>query len=85
METRNIKLSKQVSDFEQIVIIERSRFVKEREVYEKEILELTKKVADFQNTTVQERKKSTKEKKVIELEKVLVYERINYDKERQSF
>ena len=33
MDKRKIKLSKQVSDFEQILIIERDKFVKERENY----------------------------------------------------
>ena len=46
LEKRNIKLSKQVSDFEQIVIVEKNIFGKERDEYEKEILELTKKVSD---------------------------------------
>jgi hypothetical protein len=47
LEKRNIMLAKQVSDFEQIVIVERNRFAKEREKYDKEILDLTKKASEY--------------------------------------
>ena len=40
-------LAKQVFDFEQIVVVERSTFTKEREEHEKEVLELTKQISDL--------------------------------------
>ena len=70
MDKRNIKHSKQVYDFEQIVIVERRRFGKERDEYKKEILELSKKVSDFQNIVVNERKELSEEKKEVDLEKI---------------
>ena len=39
IEKRNIYLSKQASDFEKIVVVERRRFAKEREEHEKEVLD----------------------------------------------
>ena len=56
LEKRNIKLAKQASDFEKIVIVERSRFGKEIDEYEKVIFELTKKVSILQKTLEEERK-----------------------------
>jgi len=47
LEKRNIMLSKQVSDFEKILIVERNRFEKGREESDKELLELKKRFQNF--------------------------------------
>jgi len=61
-EATNIKLSKQVSDFEKIVIVERNRFAKERQDSDKEILELKKKISELQKNMEDKRTKSPEEK-----------------------
>ena len=66
LEKRNIMLSKQVSDFEKIVIVERNRFEKRREESDKEILELQKKIFELQKNMEDKRTKLSEEKNGVE-------------------
>ena len=66
LKSRNIKLSKQVLDFEKIVVIERSRFRAEREELENKTLKLTEQVNDLQRTLEEERKQSKEKEKDLE-------------------
>ncbi|KAJ9546705.1 hypothetical protein OSB04_019248 [Centaurea solstitialis] len=48
-ELRNAKLSIQISDFEQIVILERNNFEKARKTFEEKILEFSSKMSDLES------------------------------------
>ncbi|KAJ9548857.1 hypothetical protein OSB04_021400 [Centaurea solstitialis] len=68
LELRNAQLSTQISDFEQLIIIERSNFEKERKVFEENILDLSSKISDlkfkmdFERQQFQSVSKSSEEK-----------------------
>ncbi|KAJ9551501.1 hypothetical protein OSB04_015546 [Centaurea solstitialis] len=47
LELRNAQLSNQISDFEQLLILERNNFEKERKVLEENILDLSSKMSDL--------------------------------------
>ncbi|KAJ9547009.1 hypothetical protein OSB04_019552 [Centaurea solstitialis] len=47
LELRNAKLSTQISDFEQLIILERNNFEKQRKVFEENILDLSSKISDL--------------------------------------
>ncbi|KAJ9557404.1 hypothetical protein OSB04_012018 [Centaurea solstitialis] len=47
LELRNAQLSTQISDFEQLLILERNNFEKERKVLEENILDLSSKISDL--------------------------------------
>ncbi|KAJ9550150.1 hypothetical protein OSB04_014195 [Centaurea solstitialis] len=47
LELRNAQLSNQISDFEQLLILERNKFEKERKVLEENILDLSSKISDL--------------------------------------
>ncbi|KAJ9562678.1 hypothetical protein OSB04_007838 [Centaurea solstitialis] len=47
LELRNAQLSTQISDFEQLLILERNNFEKERKVFEENILDLSSKISDL--------------------------------------
>ena len=78
--SRNIKLSKQVSDFEKIVVIERSRFRAEREELENKTLKLTEQVNDLQRTLEEERKQSKEKEKDLESSEKVNIESPEYKK-----
>lgn len=74
-ETINVKLSKQISDFEKVLILEREKFEKERTYFETErkslnakLVELSIKLSDLEKALEIERKVS--EKKKVEVIKV---------------
>ncbi|KAJ9537842.1 hypothetical protein OSB04_030575 [Centaurea solstitialis] len=47
LQLRNAQLSTQISDFEQLIILERNNFEKERKVFEENILDLSSKISDL--------------------------------------
>ncbi|KAJ9542388.1 hypothetical protein OSB04_028894 [Centaurea solstitialis] len=47
LELSNAQLSNQISDFEQLLILERNNFEKERKVFEENILDLSSKISDL--------------------------------------
>ncbi|KAJ9558506.1 hypothetical protein OSB04_013120 [Centaurea solstitialis] len=47
LELRNAQLSNQISDFEQLLILERHNFEKERKVFQENILDLSSKISDL--------------------------------------
>ncbi|KAJ9541927.1 hypothetical protein OSB04_028433 [Centaurea solstitialis] len=68
LELRNAQLSNQISDFEQLLILERNKFEKERKVLEENILDLSSKISDltikmdFERQQFQSVSKSSEEK-----------------------
>ncbi|KAJ9555723.1 hypothetical protein OSB04_010337 [Centaurea solstitialis] len=83
LELRNAQLSSQISDFEQLIILERRNFEKERKFFEEEkkvfenerksfelnSVKLSKKISDLENQIVFERKDFEKMKNVFESKK----------------
>ncbi|KAI3758822.1 hypothetical protein L6452_06394 [Arctium lappa] len=69
LELRCSKLSKQVSEFEKIVITKRDTFAKERQVLENKITELPKQISTLQDLLEKERQNFKEKKKSFELEK----------------
>ncbi|KAI3746839.1 hypothetical protein L6452_09281 [Arctium lappa] len=69
LELRCIKLSKQVSDFEKILITERDIFAKEKQVLENKITELPNQISTLQDLLEKERKCFKENKRSYELEK----------------
>ncbi|KAI3693309.1 hypothetical protein L6452_33143 [Arctium lappa] len=101
LEHRCIKLSKQVSEFEKILITERDTFAKERKVLEDKVIELPKQISVLQDLLekerqiFQEKKKSfDAEKKISEKRNVGIFKEISeknknlekdFEQERQIF
>ncbi|KAI3714865.1 hypothetical protein L6452_21825 [Arctium lappa] len=69
LEHRCFKLSKQVSEFEKILITERDTFAKERQVLEAKITELLTQISTLQDLLEKERKCFKENKRSYELEK----------------
>ncbi|KAJ9546821.1 hypothetical protein OSB04_019364 [Centaurea solstitialis] len=83
-------LSTQISDFEQLLILERSNFEKERKVFEENILDLSSKISDlaikmdFERQQFQSVSKSSEEKS-LELRKQIVALQTQISDERNQF
>ncbi|KAI3707412.1 hypothetical protein L6452_25910 [Arctium lappa] len=71
IELRCIKLSKQVSDFEKVLITERDTFAKERKVLENKNTELPKQISTLQDLLEKERNIFKEKKQSFEQEKKL--------------
>ncbi|KAJ9544832.1 hypothetical protein OSB04_024539 [Centaurea solstitialis] len=90
LELRNAQLSTQISDFEQLLILERSNFEKERKVFEENILDLSSKISDlaikmdFERQQFQSVSKSSEEKS-LELRKQSVALQTQISDERNQF
>ncbi|KAJ9552476.1 hypothetical protein OSB04_016521 [Centaurea solstitialis] len=90
LELRNAKLSTQISDFEQIIILERNNFEKERKVFEQNILDLSSKISDFEIKMDSERQQfqsvsKSSEEKFFELRKQIVDLQNQISDERNQF
>ncbi|KAJ9567563.1 hypothetical protein OSB04_003529 [Centaurea solstitialis] len=90
LESRNAQLSTQISDFEQLVILERNNFEKERKVFEENILDLSSKMSDlaikmdFERQQFQSVRKSSEEKS-LELRNQIVALQNQISDERNQF
>ncbi|KAJ9536342.1 hypothetical protein OSB04_un000478 [Centaurea solstitialis] len=79
LELRNAQLSNQISEFEQLIILERSNFEKERKFFEEE-----RKV--FENERKSFELNSVKlSKKISDLENQIVFERKDFEKTKSAF
>ncbi|KAJ9556103.1 hypothetical protein OSB04_010717 [Centaurea solstitialis] len=90
LELRNAQLSNQISDFEQLLILERNNFEKERKVFEENILDLSSKISDlaikmdFERQQFQSVTKSS-EAKSLELRNQIVALQNQISDERNQF
>ncbi|KAJ9561787.1 hypothetical protein OSB04_006947 [Centaurea solstitialis] len=90
LELRNAQLSTQISDFEQLLILERNNFEKERKVFEENILDLSSKISDlaikmdFERQQFQLVSKSSEEKS-LELRNQIVALQNQISDERNQF
>ncbi|KAJ9540979.1 hypothetical protein OSB04_027485 [Centaurea solstitialis] len=90
LELRNAQLSTQISDFEQLIILERNNFEKERKVFEENILDLSSKISDlkikmdFERQQFQSVSKSSEEKS-LELRNQIVALQNQISDERNQF
>ncbi|KAJ9560846.1 hypothetical protein OSB04_006006 [Centaurea solstitialis] len=90
LELRNAQLSNQISDFEQLLILERNKFEKERNVLEENILDLSSKISDlaikmdFERQQFQSVSKSSEEKS-LELRNQIVALQNQISDERNQF
>ncbi|KAJ9548739.1 hypothetical protein OSB04_021282 [Centaurea solstitialis] len=90
LELRNAQLSTQISDFEQLLILERNNFEKERKVFEENILDLSSKISDlsikmdFKRQQFQSVSKFSEEKS-LELRKQIVALQTQISDERNQF
>ncbi|KAJ9545388.1 LOW QUALITY PROTEIN: hypothetical protein OSB04_025095 [Centaurea solstitialis] len=90
LELRNAQLSNQISDFEQLLILERNKFEKERKVLEENILDLSSKISDltikmdFERQQFQSVSKSSEEKS-LELRNQIVALQNQISDERNQF
>ena len=84
-QSRIMDLLKQVSDFEQTVIIERSNFQNQKDEYERQILELEKKVSNSKVIQTDSQQSSIENKKAEKMKKDLDTKRILIEKERKVF
>ncbi|KAJ9565102.1 hypothetical protein OSB04_001068 [Centaurea solstitialis] len=90
LELRNAQLSNQISDFEQLLILERNKFEKERKVLEENILDLSSKISDlaikmdFERQQFQSVTKSSEEKS-LEFRNQIVALQIQISDERNQF
>ncbi|KAJ9551210.1 hypothetical protein OSB04_015255 [Centaurea solstitialis] len=90
LELRNAQLSNQISDFEQLLILERNNFEKERKVFEENILDLSSKISDlaikmdFERQQFQSVSKSSEEKS-LELRNQIVALQNQISDERNQF
>ncbi|KAJ9564484.1 hypothetical protein OSB04_000450 [Centaurea solstitialis] len=90
LELRNAQLLTQISDFEQLIILERSNFEKERKVFEENILDLSSKFSDlaikmdFERQQFQSVSKSSEEKS-LELRNQIVALQNQISDERNQF
>ncbi|KAJ9553680.1 hypothetical protein OSB04_017725 [Centaurea solstitialis] len=90
LELRNAQLSNQISDFEQLLILERNNFEKERKVFEENILDLSSKIydlaikMDFERQQFQSVSKSSEEKS-LELRNQIVALQNQISDERNQF
>ncbi|KAJ9547298.1 hypothetical protein OSB04_019841 [Centaurea solstitialis] len=90
LESRNAQLSTQISDFEQLLILERNNFEKERKVLEENILDLSSKISDlaikmdFERQQFQTVSKSSEEKS-LELRNQIVALQNQISDERNQF
>ncbi|KAJ9535957.1 LOW QUALITY PROTEIN: hypothetical protein OSB04_un000880 [Centaurea solstitialis] len=90
LELRNAQLSTQISDFEQLLILERNIFEKERKVLEENILDLSSKISDlaikmdFERQQFQSVSKSSEEKS-LELRNQIVALQNQISDERNQF
>ncbi|KAJ9553545.1 hypothetical protein OSB04_017590 [Centaurea solstitialis] len=90
LELRNAQLSTQISDFEQLIILERNNFEKERKVFEENILDLSSKISDlaikmdFERQQFQSANKSSEEKS-LELRNQIVALQNQISDERNQF
>ncbi|KAJ9548122.1 hypothetical protein OSB04_020665 [Centaurea solstitialis] len=90
LEFRNAQLSTQISDFEQLIILDRSNFEKERKVFEENILNLSSKISDltfkmdFERQQFQSVSKSSEEKS-LELRNQIVALQNQISDERNQF
>ncbi|KAJ9558844.1 hypothetical protein OSB04_013458 [Centaurea solstitialis] len=90
LELRNAQLSTQISDFEQLLILERNNFEKERKVFQENILDLSSKISDlaikmdFERQQFQSVSKSSEEKS-LELRNQIVALQNQISDERNQF
>ncbi|KAJ9566854.1 hypothetical protein OSB04_002820 [Centaurea solstitialis] len=90
LELRNAQLSTQISDFEQLLILERNNFEKDRKVFEENILDLSSKISDlaikmdFERQQFQSVSKSSEEQ-YLELRKQIVALQTQISDERNQF
>ncbi|KAJ9544789.1 hypothetical protein OSB04_024496 [Centaurea solstitialis] len=90
LELRNAQLSNQISDFEQLLILERHNFEKERKVFQENILDLSSKISDltikmdFERQQFQSVSKSSEEKS-LELRNQIVALQNQISDERNQF
>ncbi|KAJ9555727.1 hypothetical protein OSB04_010341 [Centaurea solstitialis] len=90
LELRNAQLSTQISDFEQLLVLERNNFEKERKVFEENILDLSSKISDlaikmdFERQQFQSVSKSSEEKS-LELRNQIVALQNQISDERNQF
>ncbi|KAJ9555991.1 hypothetical protein OSB04_010605 [Centaurea solstitialis] len=90
LELSNAQLSNQISDFEQLLILERNNFEKERKVFEENILDLSSKISDlaikmdFERQQFQSVSKSSEEKS-LELRNQIVALQNQISDERNQF
>ncbi|KAJ9541501.1 hypothetical protein OSB04_028007 [Centaurea solstitialis] len=90
LELRNAQLSNQISDFEQLLILDRNKFEKERKVLEENILDLSSKISDltikmdFERQQFQSVSKSSEEKS-LELRNQIVALQNQISDERNQF
>ncbi|KAJ9539453.1 hypothetical protein OSB04_032186, partial [Centaurea solstitialis] len=90
LELRNAQLSTQISDFEQLLILERNNFEKERKVFEENILDLSSKISDLAITMDFERQQfqsvsKSSEEKSLELRNQIVALQNQISDERNQF
>ncbi|KAJ9553109.1 hypothetical protein OSB04_017154 [Centaurea solstitialis] len=95
LELRNAQLSTQISDFEQLLILERNNFEKERKVLEEHILDLTSKISDlaikmdFERQKFQSVSKSSEDKslelrnQIVALQNLISDERNQFKRKEQ--
>ncbi|KAJ9548855.1 hypothetical protein OSB04_021398 [Centaurea solstitialis] len=90
LELRNAQLSTQISDFEQLLILERNNFEKERKVFEENIIDLSSKMSDlaikmnFERQQFESVTKSSEEKS-LELRNQIVALQNQISDERNQF
>ncbi|KAJ9535790.1 hypothetical protein OSB04_un001059 [Centaurea solstitialis] len=90
LELRNAQLSTQISDFEQLIILERNNFEKERKVLEENILDLSSKISDLAIKMDLERQQfqsvsKSSEEKSLELRNQIVALQNQISDERNQF
>ncbi|KAJ9559888.1 LOW QUALITY PROTEIN: hypothetical protein OSB04_005048 [Centaurea solstitialis] len=90
LELRNAQLSTQISDFEQLLILERNNFEKERKVFEENILDLSSKISDLAIKLDLERQQfkpvsKSSEEKSLELRNQIVALQNQISDERNQF
>ncbi|KAJ9543607.1 hypothetical protein OSB04_023314 [Centaurea solstitialis] len=92
-ELRNAQLSNQISDFEQLIIVERSNFEKERKFFEEErkVFEKERKNFEEERKVFENERKSFElnsvklSKKISDLENQMVFERKDFEKLKSVF
>ncbi|KAJ9540987.1 hypothetical protein OSB04_027493 [Centaurea solstitialis] len=90
LELRNAQLSNQISDFEQLLILERNNFEKERKVFEENILDLSSKISDLAIKMDLERQqfqsvRKSSEEKSLELRNQIIALQNQISDERNQF